>query len=178
MFKLFIPLLEIAFFRREPDILPSNQLYTILVCVLYVIATSIAFKVSNLPLAQLLPTLFITLLAYFSLCFVTLTFANKKERIEQTFTALVGVDVVITLMILPAVFLLVNFPIESFEFQLGQISYFLSLFWSVAAIAVILNSAIGWSHFFGFVVAPVFYEFSFNRAAFIPSRNLIEGLHF
>ena len=172
MFKLFKPLLEIAFFRREPDILPSNQLYTVLVCVLYVIATSIAFKTSNLPLAQLIPSLLITLLAYFSLCFVSLTIANKKERIMQTFTALVGVDVVITLMILPAVFLLVNFPIESFEFQLGQMSYVLSLLWSVAAIAVILNASIGWQQLYGFIVAPAFFmslvlvgQFLFSPAA-------------
>lgn len=157
MFKLFKPLLEIAFFKRQPDILPSNQVYTLAVCVLYVFATAIAFKISNLPLAQFLPSLLITLLAYFSLCFVTLSLANKKERIEQTFTALVGVDVVITLMILPAVFLLVNFPIESFEYQLGQMSYFLSLVWSVAAIAVILNAAIGWQHLYGYILAPAFF---------------------
>ena len=157
MFTFFKPLVEIAFFKRGPEALPVNTAYSMFVVVLYVVSTAIAFMISKLPISQLLPSIVISLFAYALLSYGLLTLANKRERIGQTFTALVGADVVITLLILPAVFLLVNFPQESVEFQLGQLSYFLTLIWSVAVIAVILNAAMEWEMLLGFLIAPAFF---------------------
>jgi hypothetical protein len=157
MLKLFKPLIEIAFFKRGPEILPVFRSYTYLVIGLYLLITGLAFIVSELPIAHYIPTIVLSLSAYALLSITILSITKKQERIWQTFTALVGTDVIITILVLPAVFLLINFPSESAAFQLGQMSYILTMIWSVAVIAVILNAATEWEALFGFLIAPAFF---------------------
>ncbi|MBT8141336.1 MAG: hypothetical protein KJO88_03125 [Gammaproteobacteria bacterium] len=157
MLKILKPLADIAFFSRGPDILPSSNAFIGLVIVLFSVATAVAFYVAKLSMMYLLPTLLLSIAAYAVLTLVPLRIAQKQERVAQTFAAFLGTDAVITLLTVPALFLLVNFPSDSLSYQLGQASYLLTLIWSIAVIAVILNAAMEWEKIFGFMLAPVYF---------------------
>lgn len=157
MLKLFKPMFEIAFFKRGPDSLPANNAYLGLMLVAYIIATCVAYMIAKLPMRQLLPSLVLSVLAYGVLTYVPLNLAKKPERMRQTFAAFVGADVIITVLMFPALFLLVSFPQESLAYQLGQASFLMTIVWSIVVIAVILNDALEWQKVFGFMIAPVYF---------------------
>jgi len=157
MLKLFKPLLDIAFFRSGPDTLPRSNVFLFLLLLAQTVISFFAVTIAKFSFVNFLPSILLTILAYAALTYALLSAVGKEERFQQTFSALIGVDVVITLCILPSLFLITNFPEGSLSYTLGQWSYLLTLVWSVGAIAVILNKAVEWNVVFGYVLAPGFF---------------------
>jgi hypothetical protein len=156
MLKFFKPLFEVSFFTGTPSDLPKSKEYLFIVLISYCIINAIVYALAGMMFKYFMPLLFLQLIAFLLLSAFLTQLVNKPERLTQSFTAFVGTDLVLTICVAPAVYLISNFPEKSLSYQLGQASHFLTLIWSLAIIAMIVNSIVEKSWFLGFLIAPVF----------------------
>lgn len=156
MLKFFKPLFEVAFFKGMPGDLPKSKEYLLIVLICYCIMNALVYVLAGMIFKYFIPLLFLQLIAFLLLSTFLTQLVNKPDRLTQSFTAFVGTDLVLTFCVAPAVYLISNFPETSLPYQLGQASHFLTLIWSLAIIAMIVNSIVEKPWFLGFLIAPVF----------------------
>lgn len=141
MFNFLRPFFEIAFFQRSPETLPSDERYVYLTMLaLTLVSVGIVHMLGRLSVSYLL----VLLASFVIMAFILqqlLGYVKKTERFKQTFSAVLGTDMAINIMMLPAAYASITFPVESLSFQLGGTAILLSFVWSIGVLGHILHLA-------------------------------------
>jgi len=141
MHSFFRPLFEIAFFKRSPASLPATTNYMVVLLVLTFFVAIVSVYISEIPNPNLIFKLIFLVSLSAAILYTILNYVNKKERFAQAFSAKLGANIVINILLLPAVYTITHSPENSLAFLLSSVGYLLSIGWSVAVYAYILREA-------------------------------------
>ncbi len=168
MFELLKLFYDIALFKKSPADIPSSPFLQGLVIVSYLtINFLILFMSNSWANAVVQIVVEISLIAIF--CHVVLSWHKKLARYSQTFIALLGVDVVISLCAIPALASLSTpMPEKSSFYLVAVFVYILLVLWHWLAAGHIFRKALSESFVFGLGISLLYLMISYliNMAFF------------
>lgn len=173
MWRLAVAFGEIALRRRGPESLPDS---TFLVLLLLVI--DLALKIALLPLDPGETGLELSLLVanvalFFAFVYAVLTFFKLERRYRQTVTALLGVDVLFTLLLVPFALLALGFGMSFDQSPIILVRLALDI-WAVFVAAWVLARALSQPLIVGFMfeILYVLTAFYIANALLPPAASL------
>jgi hypothetical protein len=154
--------LDICLFRRGPQHLPASTFFLIFV-LLANAAVGLIILSMEAPFLAAIPQFLVSIALLAGFSWTVLAFDGKTVRFQQTLTALLGADTVISLLALP--FLLWISQYQRF----GPAYYVLiaSMVWSVAVVGHIIRHALSSSYLYGLGMAILYFFASFQATAFL-----------
>jgi hypothetical protein len=154
--------LGICMFRLGPQDLPASTFFLGIVLLSNAAVGLLIFSMEA-PLLLAVPQFIagIALLAAFS--GIVLALSGKLLRFQQTLTALLGADTLISLIALP--FLI--WISEDRNFSWAYYVLYASMFWSVAVVGHIIRHALSSSFIFGLGLSILYFLASFQVMAFL-----------
>lgn len=143
MYQLINLFFQIAIFRKGPQDVPASPVLLWIVLPVY-IAVNLLILLLNETLAIAISQTAVDFLLVCGFSWPLLYFAGKSNRFGQTLGALIGADVVISTLAIPAV--------ASLNTQISEIAYFLMMglmFWHWLVTGHIFRHSLDKSLFFG-----------------------------
>jgi hypothetical protein len=98
MLKLLQTFIDIALWRKGPQDLPASRFLLALVCAAYIIASFVQVRLVDLHLRSAAVIIAVDLLMMVTWLWAVLTFLDRRQRFVQTFTAMLGVGVLLALL--------------------------------------------------------------------------------
>ena len=141
MFALVQLLTQICLFRRGPEDLPSSQvLLAFLLIVNVLLSVTLNTTVQGSTILSAATLVVASLAGTAGLVWLLLNFTNYGARFMQTFTALVGVDVLLT--IVTAVIALFTLQDDGPVTGIGNFALMAVLIWNLSVYATIFQRAL------------------------------------
>jgi hypothetical protein len=173
VWKLAAAFAEVGLRRRGPESLPNS---TFVVCLLLVV--DLVLKIAVLPLDTGASGLGMTLLVanvvlFLSFIYAVLTFFKLERRYRQTVSALLGVDIWVTLLVVPLALLALGFGADMYQFPFFWIRLALEL-WAVFIAAWVLARSLSQPLIVGFMFEILYLltAFYISNALAPPTINL------
>ena len=98
MFKLIQTFVDIALWRKGPQDLPASRFLACLVLGAYMIASFVQVQLFNLHLRTAIAIIAVDILMMMAWLWAVLAFFGRRQRFVQTFTAMLGVGVLLALL--------------------------------------------------------------------------------
>lgn len=154
--------LDICLFKRGPQDLPASAFFLGIVLFANAVVSMIILSVEA-PFLTALPQFLTGIALLVVFIRIVLALSGKMLRFQQTLTALLGADTVISLISLP--FLIWISANQNF----GVIYYILiaSMLWSMAVVAHIIRHALSSSYLFGLGLSILYFLASFKLMVYL-----------
>lgn len=154
MYELVQLFFQIAIFQKGPQDVPASSLVLKLLLIPYVVVNYLILSMNGMFGTALLQIAadFLMMLMF---CWPLLYFAGKSSRFQQTFVALIGTDIIVSLFALPAIATLSIQPNEMA--YLGMLAL---LLWHWLISGHIFRHALDRSLFFGLGLALLYIMLS------------------
>lgn len=166
MYKLLNVFLNICLLRAGPQDVPAASVVLALTVAAYmVVGTLVAlanYSVGQAVLWSLLDTLLLAVFTYFSL-----RWRRHVPRFVQTFSALTGTGVLLSMVTWPLLMLLYRQPEGESAAALPSLLLVVLMFWGMAVIAHILRNALSSSFAVGVLLALGYVLVSWKLNAFL-----------
>ncbi len=141
MFALAHLVLQISLFRKGPEDLPASSLLLGLLLVINVLVSITLYSTINDTTVLRAATLVVaSLAATAGLVWLVLNLLNYAQRFMQTFTALVGVDVLLTCI--TAIIAVLTLQEDGAMGSIGSLALLLLLIWNLSIYASIFQRAL------------------------------------
>lgn len=167
MLSLALAFVEITLHRRGPDELPPSRFLLGVLVALYVLTGLIGIwtlGVLDAGTAQLLLLDAVFFLAY---VFVCLRLFRHDRRFPQTVIALLGAEVVISLVSLPLALWSRSISVPPDPYSAPMLLHLLLLLWWIDVAGFILSRAIGRPYFVGVLFMIVYVLTSYRISSFL-----------
>ncbi len=130
--------LRISLFRSSPASLPYSHTCILLTVIAYsLVGFLLLHELRSLP--SILAQVMVEILLLYAISYAMLRFSHKSERLLQTLSALIGVNLIVSIVGLPIMYLLPEVqpdePIDPLVLQLNL----LLLFWNLAVISLVFK---------------------------------------
>lgn len=135
--KLFV---QLSLFLASPASLPYSPSCLILTLLAY-LASGVFLLGDQYSLPVILAMTIIETLLLLAISFIMLKFSRRSERLLQTITALVGANLIMSLVSVPLLMLLPDAPTAEQPGTLTLQLNLLLLFWNLAVISLIFKRA-------------------------------------
>lgn len=162
--------IELALLRRAPQELPASRALFSLLLVVGLGAGLLLALTAEVGLANGLLQSLLDLALMLGTLWVALTLLERRERFLQTATALIGVDVLITLLALLPVGLARPVNAESGLLALAGLLFLVLVVWSITAAGHILRHAFDLTLLQGAAIA-----IGFDLLSFVIVGGLVDG---
>lgn len=162
MFELLKLFFDIALLKKSPALIPTSLTLECLVVFIYLLINFLMHFMST-PWSQVLLQVSVNLVLIALVCKLALFWAKKPIRYRQTFTALIGVDALISLCAFPALATLGSPMLEGSVISLLAFFVFVILIiWHWLATGHIFHHALSESFIFGLGVALLYLMLSYQ----------------
>lgn len=162
MLRILKTFLDLCLFRCGPQDLPASGFFLGFVFVANCLVGLIIFSMeASLALAVWQFLFSIALLGAFS--WTILALGGKTVRFQQTLTALLGADTLISLIALPFLIWISLFH----SFGLAYYVLIGSMFWSVAVVGHIIRHALSSTYLFGLGLSVLYFMASFQATSLL-----------
>jgi hypothetical protein len=98
MWKLLQTFVDIALWRKGPQDLPASRFLAILVLAAYIVASFIQVRLLDLHLRSAVVIIAVDVTMVVAWVWAVLAFFERRQRFIQTFTAMLGVGVLLALL--------------------------------------------------------------------------------
>ncbi len=162
MFIMLKVFLDICLFRRGPQDLPASAFFFGIVLLANAVVGLIILSMEA-PFLTVVPQFLVSITLLTGFSWIVLALSGKSIRFQQTLTALLGADTVISLAALPfLVWISLN---QSF----GWVYYILlaSMLWSVAVVGHIIRHALSSPYLFGLGLSILYFLASFKVMVYL-----------
>lgn len=147
MYQLIVLFFEIAIFRKGPQDVPASPWVLRLILPVYV-AVNLLILLLNEDWSSAFAQVFVDFLLNVGFSWPLLYFAGKSGRFQQTLSALIGADIVINCIRIPAVA-----SLNTEAADLAYIVMMVLMIWHLSVIGHIFRHALDKPIFFGLVLA-------------------------
>lgn len=154
--------LEICLLRSGPQDLPASAIFLGVVFVANAFVGLIILSIEA-PFQAAVPQFFVSIGLLTAFSWIILTASGKATRLQQTLTALLGADTLISLFALP---FLIWISLNQ-SYGLAYYVLFASMLWSIAVVGHIVRHALSSSYLFGFGLAILYFFTSFQVMAYL-----------
>ncbi|MCK4493355.1 MAG: hypothetical protein KAU26_04825 [Methylococcales bacterium] len=168
MFELLKFFYELALFKKSPEDIPTSSFLQLAVIFSYIVISFLMFFMSS-SWTQALLHIAVEMILIALFCRIVLSWHKKLARYSQTFIALLGVDVVISLCAFPAVASLnTPMPEKSSFYLVVVLVYILLVLWHWLAAGHIFRKSLSESFIFGLGISLLYLMLSYliNTAFF------------
>jgi len=98
MFKLSLTFLDIALWRKGPQDLPASSFLLFLVLAIYIVASFVQVQLLDLHLRTAFVVIGVDVVMMVLWLWLVLKFFDRSQRFIQTFTAMLGVGVLLSIL--------------------------------------------------------------------------------
>ncbi len=170
MFKLVKDFFNICLLRGGPEELPySYVLLGVTIVVNVFLSVLIGSMIHNLKLAGLTSIAAL----FFSFVFVKLLLHKKPERFVQTFSAMLGVDAIISIISLPSVYSLAYLKPGETAIMFFNLTGFALLVWVVIVYGYIFSKALSSMMGYGVAISVGYALLTIMIIEFIVAGNTV-----
>ncbi|PIE41888.1 MAG: hypothetical protein CSA49_01315 [Gammaproteobacteria bacterium] len=133
---------QICLMRTGPDQVPAAAAFTVFILFIYAALSLFArLVIGELPVDYSVVSLVVITALWALSVYAVLQFKGLASRFQQTFTAALGADVLLTLVTLPLVVVSINLPETSPEASLVALSMLVLFVWDVLIKGFIFHKA-------------------------------------
>lgn len=149
-------------FKRGPQDIPASLFFLGIVLIMNAVV-GLAILSMEAPFLAALPQFLASIAFLAGFSWIVLGLSGKTMRFQQTLTALLGTDTLISLMALPFLIAI------SWDHEFGLAYYILlgSMLWSVAVVGHIIRHALSSSYLYGLGLSILYFVGSFQAMAYL-----------